>query len=241
MIAIGRSVPVGYSLSRSVPVKSGRGGPCCSPASSGSLSFLSYLIYGFFGHVARRRLVRHCCRSPLRASGGRTPCCLPTAKGSAAFCARPFRIRLRTRAGIGRACLLFVGFGMFLAGSVMVILGSTVVFVPQDITYLGFAPPKLSAINPHLIPLIAHDRAGFGGRSCLLRPGRPADPLEIAPVARTVASAARRRTDRLRLRHRHPLPHALPQRLPPCTGVRRRRIYAIGIACLYPSRGSEPI
>ncbi len=52
---------------------------------------------------------------------------------------------------------------MLLAGSVITILGSTVVFVPQDITYMGFTAPELTAINPHLIPLIAHDRAGFGG------------------------------------------------------------------------------
>ena len=65
--------------------------------------------------------------------------------------------------GFGRACLLFVGAGMVLAGGVIMILGSTVVFVPQDITYLGFSPAQLNAINPHLIPLIAHDRAGFGG------------------------------------------------------------------------------
>jgi hypothetical protein len=68
-----------------------------------------------------------------------------------------------TRIGFGRACLLFVGAGMLLAGSVIIILGSTVVFVPQDITYMGFTAAQLNATNPHLVPLIAHDRAGFGG------------------------------------------------------------------------------
>ena len=52
---------------------------------------------------------------------------------------------------------------MLLAGSVIAVLGSTVVFVPQDIVYMDFTPAQLNAINPHLIPLIAHDRAGFGG------------------------------------------------------------------------------
>jgi hypothetical protein len=72
-------------------------------------------------------------------------------------------LTLKTRLGFGRACLLFAGAGMALAGSVIIILGSTVVFVPQDIVYLGFTPAQLNAINPHLVPLIAHDRAGFGG------------------------------------------------------------------------------
>jgi hypothetical protein len=70
---------------------------------------------------------------------------------------------LGTRVGFGQACLLLVGAGMALAGLVITILGSTVVFVPQDITYLGFTATELNAINPHLIPLIAHDSAGFGG------------------------------------------------------------------------------
>ena len=72
-------------------------------------------------------------------------------------------LRLKTREGLGRFCLLFVGAGMVLAGCVIMILGSTIVFVPQDITYFGFTPAQLNAINPRLIPLIAHDRAGFGG------------------------------------------------------------------------------
>ena len=38
-----------------------------------------------------------------------------------------------------------------LAGSVITILGTTVVFVPQDITYLGFTPTHVNAVNPHLI------------------------------------------------------------------------------------------
>jgi len=72
-------------------------------------------------------------------------------------------LRLKAREGFGRACLLFIGAGMVLAGCVIMILGSTIVFVPQDITYFGFTPAQLNAINPRLIPLIAHDRAGFGG------------------------------------------------------------------------------
>jgi hypothetical protein len=52
---------------------------------------------------------------------------------------------------------------MAFAGLVITVLGSTVVFVPQDIAYMGFTSVQLNAINPHLVPLIAHDRAGFGG------------------------------------------------------------------------------
>ncbi len=39
----------------------------------------------------------------------------------------------------------------------------TQVFVPTDLAFLGMTRNQLDSINPRLIPLIAHDRAGFGG------------------------------------------------------------------------------
>jgi hypothetical protein len=38
--------------------------------------------------------------------------------------------------------------------------------VPQDLAYMGLSVDDLQRINPRLIPLIAHDRAGFGGGVC---------------------------------------------------------------------------
>ncbi len=76
---------------------------------------------------------------------------------------RPASVPWHTREGAGRGLLLFVSLSMLLAGVVIMLLGSTVVFVPQDITYFGYTRAQLDAINPHLVPLIAHDRAGFGG------------------------------------------------------------------------------
>jgi hypothetical protein len=42
----------------------------------------------------------------------------------------------------------------------------TSVFVPQDLAYMKITVAELNAINPRLVPLIAHDRAGFGGGVC---------------------------------------------------------------------------
>jgi hypothetical protein len=61
----------------------------------------------------------------------------------------------------------------------------THVFVPQDLHYLGLSVPELNSINPRLIPLIAHDRAGFGGAIttcglilfCCVWRGRPSRSL----------------------------------------------------------------
>jgi hypothetical protein len=45
-------------------------------------------------------------------------------------------------------------------------VGMTRVFVPQDLEYMGVTVAELHALNPRLVPLIAHDRAGFGGGLC---------------------------------------------------------------------------
>jgi hypothetical protein len=42
-------------------------------------------------------------------------------------------------------------------------VGMTLVFVPQDLEFIGMTRDAVDAINPRLLPLIAHDRAGFGG------------------------------------------------------------------------------
>jgi hypothetical protein len=68
--------------------------------------------------------------------------------------------------GIGRLCLLATTAGMIAGGPTIMIVGMTSVFVPQDLKFMGLAPADLQAINPGLISLIAHDRAGFGGGIC---------------------------------------------------------------------------
>ena len=68
--------------------------------------------------------------------------------------------------GVGRACLLAAAAGMVGGGLTILAIGTTCVFVPQDLAYLGVGVEELHALNPRLVPLIAHDRAGFGGAVC---------------------------------------------------------------------------
>jgi len=128
----------------------------------GFASFLSYLLYGYLDSW---HAVATCALLPLFIGGiCKTHALVAASSKDWRNLLRPgMPPALHTRLGFGRACLLFVGAGMLLAGSVITVLGSTIVFVPQDIAYLGFTPSQLNAINGHLIPLIAHDRAGFGG------------------------------------------------------------------------------
>lgn len=76
------------------------------------------------------------------------------------------RVTSRSAAGVGRACLLATSVALIAGGLTIMIVGMTRVFVPQDLQYMGLSPAALRAINPRLIPLIAHDRAGFGGGLC---------------------------------------------------------------------------
>lgn len=69
-------------------------------------------------------------------------------------------------AGLGRACLLATAFGLFFGGLTILAVGMTCVFVPQDLAFLGVEVDELHHLNPRLVPLIAHDRAGFGGAVC---------------------------------------------------------------------------
>lgn len=63
----------------------------------------------------------------------------------------------------GQAILLGVSLGLIGAGLAICFVGITGVFVPEDLEYLRISPILLRAANPNIIPLVAHDRAGFGG------------------------------------------------------------------------------
>ena len=63
------------------------------------------------------------------------------------------------------AQLIFVllGIGLLVAGIAIMVIGVSDVFVSEDLSYMNLSPEAITAINPRLVPLIAHDRAGFGG------------------------------------------------------------------------------
>jgi hypothetical protein len=76
------------------------------------------------------------------------------------------RLGFSNRYDIGRACLLVTALVISTAGVVILCVGMTHVFVATDLAFLGVDPAELNRINPRLVPLIAHDRAGFGGGLC---------------------------------------------------------------------------
>lgn len=61
--------------------------------------------------------------------------------------------------------LLFIGQGVvyIVAGTVISTIGITQVFVHEDLEFMGTTVEALKAAGPQLVPLVAHDRATFGG------------------------------------------------------------------------------
>ncbi len=61
--------------------------------------------------------------------------------------------------------LLFVihGAALIVAGVTILIIGMTTVFVPEDLEFMNLCAADLVDAHPQLVPLVAHDRATFGG------------------------------------------------------------------------------
>lgn len=62
----------------------------------------------------------------------------------------------------GQLIFVILGSSIVVGGIVISLIGITGVFVTTDISYLCVSPEMLTSINDRLIPVIAHDRAGFG-------------------------------------------------------------------------------
>jgi len=121
----------------------------------GFSSFFLYLGYGYF--------------DPLHALAGAVllPMFILSMRGRADNpSVEPpnlYNDRLWKRAQWGQLMMVMLGFSLAIGGGVISWIGITRVFVPEDLQYLCATPAMLNEINDRLIPLIAHDRAGFGG------------------------------------------------------------------------------
>lgn len=133
-------------------------------AVSGSLGFCTFLAYLGTGYMDTWHAVATLALLPPFALGlHRTRSTLRAGTGIRDAWAVRRRDRRGSRPWLGRTLLLLTGFGMLVAGLTIVTIGSLVVFVPQDLQFLGMDHAALHALDERLVPLIAHDRAGFGG------------------------------------------------------------------------------
>lgn len=124
-------------------------------------SFLTYLGYGYFDswHGVATLLLLVVFIAGLSKS-------YSTIKSNRTFqniFVQKEKIKIKSIYSIGKVLLLFSAIGMFLAGMTIMIVGMTTVFVPQDLAYMEITVCGIQEINANLKPLIAHDRAAFGG------------------------------------------------------------------------------
>jgi hypothetical protein len=129
---------------------------------SGTLGFASFLTYLGYGYLDIWHGIATLALLPTFIVGVLCTRRLATVKSTpwirtAEMKAAAWPLRL------GRWGLLTTGLGVGLAGLVILYLGSTEVFVVEDLGFMGVTRQILDEVNPRLVPLIAHDRAGFGG------------------------------------------------------------------------------
>ena len=63
----------------------------------------------------------------------------------------------------GQLLLVLHGFALLGAGAVISVIGVTHVFVHEDLEFMRTTAGALSAADPRIVPLVAHDRATLGG------------------------------------------------------------------------------
>jgi hypothetical protein len=130
---------------------------------SGTIGFLAFLTYLGQGYLDTWHGVATLFLLPVFVVG--------------LWCSRPGSFSLRADwtqscdelggfARWGRVLLGACAAGLIMAGLTISVFGMTRVFVPSDLRFIGLDIPSLARISPSLIPVISHDRAGFGGGLC---------------------------------------------------------------------------
>jgi len=153
LLAIG----VMYLWLAEFPLKRGESWAWWALAISGGAGFLSFLAYLGYGYLDTWHGAATLALAPMYLFA------LWRTRALRRVEVAREKLDLRSRAGRGRAFLLASTGGIVAAGLVITTVGMTSVFVPQDLEFMRVETAQLRALNQRLIPLIAHDRAGFGG------------------------------------------------------------------------------
>jgi hypothetical protein len=146
------------------PLKQGEAWAWWTLAISGATGFLSFLSYLDYGYLDTWHGVATLFLLPLFLAGlVRSWSSLKPSRGLEAF----LRIRkgntYSRRHSWGRRLLLAYGGGLVFAGTTILIVGMTRVFVATDLAFVGMSRVEICGVSDRLIPVIAHDRSGFGG------------------------------------------------------------------------------
>ena len=125
-------------------------------ALTGFASFFLFLGFGYFDPfhafvsavlLQFTLLAMHCDRPPYASS----------------ICPELTNDRAWRRSQWGQLLFIVHGAILVVAGGVISAVGISVVFVPEDLEFMRTTAGQLFDAHPRLVPLIAHDRASFGG------------------------------------------------------------------------------
>jgi hypothetical protein len=130
---------------------------------SGIIGFGSFLTYLGFGYLDTWHGVSTALLLPIYGVGLYRSYFLVRGGNLREVLLLKEKIDFRSTYGIGKIFLLFSAVGLLLGGTTIMAVGMTTVFVPQDLQYMNITVCGIEKINNNLKPLIAHDRAAFGG------------------------------------------------------------------------------
>jgi dihydroorotate dehydrogenase len=122
----------------------------------GFASFFLFLVFGYFDPLhafvsaVLLQFTLQMLQSPIQLKAKERPTCIVNSIDW-------------TMAQWGQLMLVIQACGLLGAGLAIGILGSTQVFVAEDLAYLAMTREQIMAINPRLVAVVAHDRATFGG------------------------------------------------------------------------------
>ena len=149
------------------PLRRGEGWAWWALFVSGFVGFASFLAYLGYGYLDSWHGAATLVLLPTFGLGMYRAIRNIKTSHSAVTLKRPgWRGAWRSKYGIGRALLLATSLCLVLGGLIIMTVGMTSVFVPTDLEFMELCVGDLNALNPRLVPLIAHDRAGFGGGVC---------------------------------------------------------------------------
>jgi hypothetical protein len=145
------------------PLRSGYAWAWWAFAVSGATGFASFLTYLGYGYLDGWHAVATIALLPIFLAGlWRSRSCVPVDLRIQ----QVWNLELRRETSLatqGRRSIMTCSIGLVLAGAPIMVVGMTGVFVPQDLSFIGMTRTQIESISPMLVPVIAHDRAGFGG------------------------------------------------------------------------------
>jgi hypothetical protein len=152
-----------YFWLEQTPLKAGEAWAWWTFLLTGLAGFGSFLAYLGYGYLDSWHALATLALLPLYAGGLAMTWDFASRIHEAGPLSVPCSRDRQTRLSLGRGLLLATAAGLVAGGTTILLIGMTRVFVPQDFRYLKLGASDLLAINRRLVPLIAHDRAAFGG------------------------------------------------------------------------------